>query len=219
MSESRNILQLPDLDPRNFDPDNDFLLVQRHRNDNDPTDKKLYKVAFNDLMSISDLSFTKARTFWRTDNLSEPYELIYSATESVNMQKRLPAATVVELGLDETFYYFDCQIAKIGSADIHPVPEAAKYILLTMQHDNLEILDVGVYGRNGYRKLEADRGNYVFENMQFPRSKVIPFTTDLASKIPSTPDHNMMSPPNHVSFRCPIGTEQNQKIYINAFAE
>ena len=43
MSESRNILQLPDLDPRNFDPDNDFLLVQRHRNDNDPTDKKLYK--------------------------------------------------------------------------------------------------------------------------------------------------------------------------------
>ncbi len=217
MSESRNIIQLPDLDPRSFDPVGDFLLVQRYRNDNDPTDKKLYKVAFNDLMSVASLSFTKARTFWTA--LNEPYELIYSATESVNMQKRLPATTVKELGLDETFYYFDCKIAKIGSADTHPLPETAKYILLTMQHDNLEILDVGVYGRNGYRKLEADRGNYVFENMQFPRSKVIPFTTDLASKIPSTPDHNMMSPPNHVSFRCPIGTEKNQKIYINAYAE
>jgi hypothetical protein len=214
----KNINNLPQIEADSFNPSDDYLIVQKKYASPNFEQGEIARISFNNAIKTASFNYQGPRFFWQT--LSPAYELKYSSINSANRQKPLTSLLIKKMQLDTNYHYFDCKVADITQGTKKIIPDYAKHILIGMKHKSLEVLDVGVHDDNGWRKFESNRGNFVFENMQYPRVKIFPTSEDdYLARVPSYRDHPAMTPLNHMSFRCPVANKADQKLWILAWSE
>lgn len=229
-NDNRSISELRELSASNFFPDDDMLIYsQAPENEEDQYKTKL--IPFNTLMDGGrEFSFKGDLFKW---NLVQNGEI-------KAVHRLTPPRFQTDDGsgnqIFNGYYYFDVKIAGlIDDEGREIIPHNATYVLMTMEHKELEISDIrGTINEDlifnsddtvrldayGWTKFEETRKNFVFENMQYPVNRVVALDdlTDIYSFIPDSKEHPNMNAENHIGFRCPEIYKDNQVLRIYAWS-